>query len=206
MKSEMMNGSASPIGKPLVDYPDDDEDEAMDSKTITSQAPLTPDSSKDGSSPEAKPTPEKTLQPSPDIKAAGESEVQAPPERLAEKRRRQDDDEDDELGKLSGGPKRRNSSTSSTSSLASQGSLRRKKGFLRSKQAGAESTATLPSNSNADTENHVEGRKPRKIAISLTNATNKAEQENKHTGNTKVQNKSPASSPASAAAKEPQQG
>jgi protein phosphatase-4 regulatory subunit 3 len=184
MKSEMMNGSASPISKPLVDYPDDDEDEAMESKGMTpSQTPLTPDSNKDGSSPEAKAAPEKKLQPSPDIKAAGESEVQAPPERLTEKRRRQDDDEDDELGKLTGGPKRRNSS-SSASSLASQGSLRRKKGFLRSKQA-ADSTNV---SSNADTENHVEGRKPRKIAISLSNATNKAEEKS----NAKVQNKSPA--------------
>lgn len=184
MKSEMMNGSASPISKPLVDYPDDDEDEAMESKGMTtSQTPLTPESNKDASSPEAKAAPEKKLQPSPDIKAAGESEVQAPPERLTEKRRRQDDDEDDELGKLTGGPKRRNSS-SSASSLASQGSLRRKKGFLRSKQA-ADSTTTA---NNADTENHVEGRKPRKIAISLSNATNKAEEKS----NVKGPNKSPA--------------
>lgn len=163
MKAELMNGGASPLSKPLVDYPDDDEDEVMDNKaTPTPQTPLTPDSSKETS-------PEKRLQPSPDIKSATEPELQQPPERVTEKRRRQeDDDDDDELGKLSGGPKRRNSS-SSASSLASQGSLRRKKGFLRSKQA-AEHTPLL---SNADAENLAEGRKPRKIAISLSNVTNK---------------------------------
>ncbi|KAK5444381.1 Platinum sensitivity protein [Exophiala xenobiotica] len=165
IKSDMMNGAASPISKPLVDYPDDDEDENMDAKVVTPQTPLTPESAKEGSSPESKTDSEKKLQPSPDIK---EPELQHPPERVPEKRRRQEDDDEDELGKLSGGPKRRNSS-SSASSLASSGSLKRKKGFLRSKQAADQST--LPSN--ADTENHVEGRKPRKIAISLSNSTNK---------------------------------
>lgn len=175
MKNEMMNGGASPIGKPLVDYPDDDEDESMDSKTEPTPAtPLTPDSGKDASSPEARPTPEKKLQPSPEIKSATETELQHPPERVTEKRRRQEEDDEDELGKLSGGPKRRNS-TSSGSSLASQGSLRRKKGFLRSKQAASDGPAAL-SMSNADTENHVEGRKPRKIAISLSNVTNKSDE------------------------------
>lgn len=179
MKSEIMNGSASPLAKPLVDYPDDDEDEAMDSKNdATPTTPLTPDSGKDVSSPESRATPEKKLQPSPEIKSSTESEVQQPPERVTEKRRRQEDDDDDELGKLSSGPKRRNSA-SSASSLASQGSLRRKKGFLRSKQAvagaGAGSdVATLPS-SNAGSENHVDGRKPRKIAISLGNVTNRSD-------------------------------
>ena len=171
MKAEMMNGGASPIGKPLVDYPDDDEDESMENKAdATPTTPLTPESVKDGSSPEAR-TPEKKLQPSPEIKSAAESELQQPPERVTEKRRRQEDDDEDELGKLSGGPKRRNS-TSSASSLSSQGSLRRRKGYLRSKQAANEN-ANPASTNNVDIENHVEGRKPRKIAISLSNVTNK---------------------------------
>ncbi|KIX02050.1 uncharacterized protein Z518_07989 [Rhinocladiella mackenziei CBS 650.93] len=169
MKSEITNGSASPLSKPLVDYPDDDEDEAMDNKDAAPpQTPLTPDSGGETSSPESRSTAEKKLQPSPEIKTVTEPEPQPPPERVTEKRRRQEDDDDDELGKLSGGPKRRNS-TSSTSGLASQSSLRRKKGFLRSKQA----TETAPLSSNRDTENHVEGRKPRKIAISLSNVANK---------------------------------
>lgn len=183
-KTEMMNGSASPLSKPLVDYPDDDEDEPMDSKAIdtTPQTPLTPESVMEASSVEARATPEKKLQPSPEIKSAADVEVPQPPERVTEKRRRQEDDEDDELGKLSGGPKRRNSATSN-SSLASQGSLRRKKGFLRSKQTG--DSATL--SSNVDTENHVEGRKPRKIAISLSSVTNNSDESPPPT--TKMQNK-----------------
>ncbi|KIV80307.1 hypothetical protein PV11_07818 [Exophiala sideris] len=191
MKSEMMNGSASPITKPLVDYPDDDEDENMDSKGLsTPQTPMTPESGKETSIPDHRATPEKKLQPSPEIKSSAESDLQNPPERLTEKRRRQDDDDEDELGKLSGGPKRRNS-TSSASSLASSGSLRRKKGFLRSKQAADHSA--LPSN--VDRENHVEGRKPRKIAISLANVTNKpddsptnAKSQSKKANSTKEQN------------------
>ena len=132
----MMNGGASPIGKPLVDYPDDDEDELMEPKADRTPAtPLTPESSKDASSPEPRPTPEKKLEPSPDIKSVAETELQYPPERMAEKRRRQEDDDEDELGKLSNGPKRR-SSTSSASSLSSQSSLRRKRGFLAIETGG----------------------------------------------------------------------
>ncbi|EXJ94994.1 hypothetical protein A1O1_00112 [Capronia coronata CBS 617.96] len=172
IKAEIMNGGASPLSKPLVDYPDDDEDETMDIKTAaTPQTPLTPDSGKETSPPDSRTAAERKLQPSPDIKSSSESELQHPPERVTEKRRRQeDDDDDDELGKLSGGPKRRNS-TSSASSLTSQGSLRRKKGFLRSKRASDNATLS----SNTDTGNHAEGRKPRKIAISLSNLTNKEE-------------------------------
>ncbi|KIW45480.1 uncharacterized protein PV06_03871 [Exophiala oligosperma] len=167
MKSEMMNGGASNMGKPLVDYPDDEDDENMDAKVATPQTPLTPESSKEVSPPEPRAISDKKLQPSPEIK---ETELQHPPERLTEKRRRQEDEDEDELGKLTGGPKRRNSSSSATS-LGSSGSLKRKKGFLRSKQAVDQ---TLLS-SNTDTENHVEGRKPRKIAISLSNAANKSD-------------------------------
>ncbi|OAL26495.1 hypothetical protein AYO20_10064 [Fonsecaea nubica] len=187
IKAEMMNGSVSPVNKPLVDYPDDDEDDAMEAKAdATPHTPLTPDSNKDVSSPEPKAAPEKKLQPSPEIKSIAESELQQAPERMTEKRRRQEDDDDDELGKLSGGPKRRNSASSS-SSLSSQGALRRKKGFLRSKQASGENSPL--STSNTETENHVEGRKPRKIAISLSNATNKPDDTPPTTTNVKLQNK-----------------
>ncbi|KIW16335.1 hypothetical protein PV08_06386 [Exophiala spinifera] len=167
MKSEMMNGAASPISKPLVDYPDDEDDENTDTKSATPQTPPTPESSKDVSSPENRAISDKKLQPSPEMK---ETELQHPPERLIEKRRRQEDDEEDELGKLTGGPKRRNSSSSATS-LGSSGSLKRKKGFLRSKQAADRSVLS----SNDDSENHVEARKTRKIAISLSNAANKSD-------------------------------
>ncbi|KIV88156.1 hypothetical protein PV10_09080 [Exophiala mesophila] len=182
MKSEVMNGGASPISKPLVDYPDDDEDESMESKaTAAEDTSQISESGNAVSSLEDKSTSTKSLEPSPEIKSAAETDSQAPPERLAEKRRRQDDDDDDELGKLSSGSKRRNSA-SSASSLASQGSLRRKKGFLRSKPA---SDNTPAAGNNADTDNHVEGRKSRKIAISLSNATNKGEDKTKGKGTPK---------------------
>ena len=157
------------VSKPklLVDYPDDDEDELMDAKsTYTPQTPLTPESEKENS-PNSRPTLEKRLQPSPDIKSAAESELQHPPERLTEKRRRQEDEEEDELGKLSTGTKRRNSS-SSNSSLASLGSVKRKKSFLRSKQADD----PHPVAPRHDNENHVDVKRPRKIAISLPNTPN----------------------------------
>jgi protein phosphatase 4 regulatory subunit 3 len=184
MKSEMLNGAASPVGKPLVDYPDDDEDEPMNgakNDQPTPTTPLTPDTSS-SPTPEDKPnTPEKTLQPSPEIKSSADTELLQnvpPPERLAEKRRRQEDEDEDELGKLSqSGPKRRNSTSSNSSttpSLASSRSLRRQKGFLRSKQAGQNSENTPPHSQAKDVEeNHVEGKKAKKIAIALSGATNK---------------------------------
>jgi protein phosphatase 4 regulatory subunit 3 len=125
-------------GKPLVDYPDD-EDDTLDLKPssgplFTPQTPGTPESmksEKDVSSPETTgrgvlPR----LQPSPDI-----------PEKILEKRRREVDEfEDDELSKLTSGVKRRNSTSSSHSNSGNGGSdataslgLRRRKSFLRSR-------------------------------------------------------------------------
>ncbi|KAK6372208.1 Platinum sensitivity protein [Lithohypha guttulata] len=153
MRSSMVNGGASPVQKPLVDYPyEEDDDDIGDAKheagVATPRTPPTPESDKD-STIETRNTGRK-LQPSPDIK-----EDQSPPERIAEKRRRQEGDDEDELDKIS--IKRRNS-TSSNSSLASNSSLRRKKGFLRSKQADFSSSP----------EEHTDTKKPRKLAISLT--------------------------------------
>lgn len=179
---EDVNGD-SPANRPLVDYPDDDDDEdelLMDHTPFgltpvedllpgakprkTPQTPLTPDSETD-EPPDAKSTAiekePRQLQPSPDIRSASDpvSELQHPPERIAEKRRRQEDeDEEDELGKLSTGVKRRNSSSGSSASsiLSSSGgntsvasaaaaaaggptqSIKRKKSFLRSKQTRPE--------------------------------------------------------------------
>lgn len=153
-RKDMVNGSDVPANKPLVDYPDDDDDVddlLMDPKPETTpQTPLTPES-EPGDSPDAKGvTTEKQLQaqrqlqPSPEIRSTADAtnELQHPPERLAEKRRRQEDEEEDELGKLSTGVKRRNSSSgSSTNSLLSQGSgVKRKKSFLRSKQTSLNAT------------------------------------------------------------------
>lgn len=173
LRSDMVNGSASPAAKPLVDYPDDDDDENMEMKSA--RRPITPESEKENSSPESKTTPERRLQPSPDIKSAADAaQQQHPPERLSEKRRREEDEEDDELGKLSTGIKRRSSitSNSSTSSLASAGTLRRRKSFLRSKQAPDSISA---SSSPPEEQHPAEGKKGKKIAITLSNPSLKSQ-------------------------------
>ncbi|KAL8921804.1 MAG: hypothetical protein Q9208_005561 [Pyrenodesmia sp. 3 TL-2023] len=111
------NGT-SPLGKSLVDYPDDEE-EATDARArVTDRQPI-----------------EKLNAQAVDDNATSALPVvnAQPPERLSEKRRREEDDEEDELGKLSTS-KRRSSSVSSTSSGISIGSnssnvLRRKKPF-----------------------------------------------------------------------------
>ncbi|ETN46503.1 uncharacterized protein HMPREF1541_00688 [Cyphellophora europaea CBS 101466] len=186
---DVVNGTTSPVNKPLVDYPDDDDDVddlLMDPKpVVTPQTPLTPES-ESGDSPDAKgltPDKQRQLQPSPDIRSSTDpaSELQHPPERIAEKRRRQEDEEEDELGKLSTGVKRRNSSSaSSASSLLSQGTgMKRKKSFLRSKQATLNTGEPnqVPTKGTAG-ENQDEPdaslkRSPR-IKVSLSNQSTKA--------------------------------
>jgi protein phosphatase-4 regulatory subunit 3 len=129
------NGT-SPITKPLVDYPDDDDD-AMDT-------------SKPEQSPHHKDPPTDENPTNPDLQAAHSPRPTTtttlpsttPPERLSEKRRREEDEED-ELGKLSH-TKRRSSSTSSLGSATSPTStstnptgntLRRKKSFTTAKDS-----------------------------------------------------------------------
>ncbi|TVY24469.1 Uncharacterized protein LHYA1_G007242 [Lachnellula hyalina] len=102
-----ING-ASPISKPLVDYPSDEENDIMDTDAGAVEA--------------------KTPQASPSKHRYNRSPISAvpsPPERLSEKRRREEDEED-EIGKLSQ-PKRRNSSSSVESNTSNM--LRRKKSF-----------------------------------------------------------------------------
>lgn len=182
LRAEIPNGNASPLAKPLVDYPDDDDEDSMDSSKGI-QTPLTPESEKENSSPEqAKTTPpERKLQPSPEITSAADSQLQQPPERLSEKRRREEDEEDDEMVKLSTGIKRRNSSasTSSTPSLASIGSLRRKKSYLRSKQApDTITTSASPPEGPEKKPAHEGGKKTKKIAITLNHSSAKPTDDN----------------------------
>ncbi|KAJ5463093.1 hypothetical protein N7475_008037 [Penicillium sp. IBT 31633x] len=99
------NESTSAV-KPLVDYPDDDDEDIMDTKPEGAQQ-----------QPVASPTESST-----EVPASTLAQTPPAPERLAEKRRREEED-DDELTKLSAGPKRRNS----TSSNSSSGLLNRKK-------------------------------------------------------------------------------
>jgi len=106
------NGASPLLNKSLVDYPDDDLSDPMD----TSPPPPKPYKLSSAPPDESSPSPKPSLNPS----------AHSPPERLSEKRRRQEDaDDDDALVKLSQ-PKRR---TSSLSSGSSNGVLRRKKAF-----------------------------------------------------------------------------
>ncbi|EAW12839.1 SMEK family protein [Aspergillus clavatus NRRL 1] len=142
------NGAASPPVKPLVDYPDDDEDEdAMDTKPESEQAPQEEETHSE-SSLETASTP---------VLLA----IQTPPERLSEKRRREEED-DDELVKLTSGPKRR-SSVSSNSSSASL--FRRKRGMSVGTLSATDkgSAQNLPSSGGASAA-------PKRIAINIGSA------------------------------------
>jgi protein phosphatase 4 regulatory subunit 3 len=211
LPTDLVNGDTSPSNRPLVDYPDDDDDDTddllVDNKpVITPQTPLTPESESEDSPDSKSATSEKQptqrqLQPSPEIRSTADSatDLQHPPERLAEKRRRQEDDEEDELGKLSTGVKRRNSSSGGSSSgLMSQGSsVRRKKGFLRSKQSIAPAGEGLPlavkspeGAADAEAEPVPDENTPRsksqKIKVSLTGLASKAAQRNAGTEKAKA--------------------
>jgi protein phosphatase-4 regulatory subunit 3 len=106
-----MSNGASPL-KPLVDYPEDEDDENMDSASNEQ---------------ESADRPQETIETQSPPQQASVDSAPPPPERLSEKRRRQEDDED-ELTKLSSHPKRRSSigSTGNTTSNVSQ-ALRRKR-------------------------------------------------------------------------------
>ena len=146
----MMNGS-SPAMKPLVDYPDDDE-EAMDTRSESATV-LTPSTTAS----EGERTPGSDTS---DTANPLSRIPQTPPERLSEKRRREEDEED-ELGKLSSQIKRRSSSASSVGSPTSttgnvsnsSNLLRRKKSFSSNKDAptGKKIAISLTVKSSGDT-------------------------------------------------------
>lgn len=103
--------SNSPIGKPLVDYADDEEEEDEISSPMRPAASnlssdtLAVENNTPDSSPTLPSTHSSTSPPTPPTSTAVK-----PPPSIAEKRRRQDEDDEDELGKLSTSAKRRNSS------------------------------------------------------------------------------------------------
>ncbi|EAW18004.1 SMEK family protein [Aspergillus fischeri NRRL 181] len=168
------NGAASPVVKPLVDYPDDDEDEnAMDTKPeaddLQAQQTLEEEDVTADISLETQSTPVSLS-------------IQTPPERLSEKRRREEED-DDELVKLTSGPKRRSSTSSSSGSA---GLLRRKRGM---------SIGTLSTAEKGTTQNlsgGLSGAAPKRIAINLgpaikpaTSETESNDSTSSHTSNEK---------------------
>lgn len=164
----LSNGVASsPLLKSLVDYPDDEEDDLIDSSSSSpfkprhhTQQPILPSSpSPSESGPRLAPSPILTTPP--------------PHETLREKRRReQDDDDEDELGKLSSmgnhHHKRRNpnsssgasnnnpsihnkdsSSSNSTGSTSNSSTLRHKKAFGASSKTADTSTFTSTASSSS---------------------------------------------------------
>lgn len=138
------NGSASPMNKSLVDYPDDDDEDAMDTKP---EEDFDPEHAQKQTADRSVETPETPSSP------AGQT---PPPERLSEKRRREEEDDDDELGKLSAGPKRR----SSVSSKEGSGILNRKKTLSIGPIGSGEKGASILSSVTA-------GTAPKRIAINL---------------------------------------
>lgn len=106
-----LNGTTSPV-RPLVDYPDDDED-AMDTSP---DAPATavPHDVIDGTAGEHSRA-AKSAVPA----ALAAPATQTPPESIAEKRKREASEDEDELGKLSTQPLKRRGSSSSNSSVGS---------------------------------------------------------------------------------------
>ena len=134
-----VNG-ASPLSKPLVDYPSDEENENIEAEISIAILPS------NGNTPESSSSKDTESE---GVLTPNSSTALSPPERLSEKRRREEDEED-ELGKLSH-HKRRNSSSSAGPSANSV--LRRKKSFTNGGHGG-------PGN----------GGKPGKIAISISPA------------------------------------
>jgi protein phosphatase-4 regulatory subunit 3 len=118
-----ING-ASPV-RPLVNYPDDDEEALEDDIDIlASSAPsATPRTLTTGTQTQTSPTTPKS--------AAG-----SPPERLSEKRRREEDEEDELLASISSSGSKRRASLTSNSSTGSLRSLRRKSPNIASKDSG----------------------------------------------------------------------
>jgi len=116
-----MNG-ASPV-RPLVNYPDDDADDA-DMDDLATDMPASAHKMSTTQLPEGSTSPNST--------SAG-----SPPERISEKRRREEDEEDELLASIStsAGPKRR-ASTSSNASSGSLRSLRRKSPNVNSGKDG----------------------------------------------------------------------
>lgn len=158
------NGSVSPNAKPLVDYPDDDDDEGMGMKaepdSTAQRNPLQSKTNQAG--PEAGPAPEVTMSP---VSPLG---GRPPPERLSEKRRREEDEDEDELVKLSSGPKRRSSSVGVVPGGGGVGFLGRRKSVTAgtastSPSSGSEKghSPVVPSSPKA------KGTRGRQIAISF---------------------------------------
>lgn len=112
------NGHASPA-KPLVDYPDDDDEDLMD---VLASSPDPIARKEKISTPEQNTADSRGRNRNPVPVDGSPGTQQSPPESIAMKRRREEEDED-ELGKMMGsGSKRRNSSASLSGGTKNNGS------------------------------------------------------------------------------------
>ncbi|EEH17742.2 hypothetical protein PABG_00305 [Paracoccidioides brasiliensis Pb03] len=190
-----VNGSASPAVKPLVDYPDDNDDgDPMDVNVQEQQpADLLPsslDQVQTQTQPQAQqPLTETTFITTSDSSTHPQQQLQPnprlPPHRYTEKRRREEDD-DDELIKLSSGTKRRSSSLSSVGSSMGSGvsALRKKKSFSAGERLGDGDSGGDVDSSNTKLKTKAGtgggtaagggGGGPKKISINLTMSSLKA--------------------------------
>ncbi|KAF2652711.1 DUF625-domain-containing protein [Lophiostoma macrostomum CBS 122681] len=115
-----MNG-ASPV-RPLVNYPDDENDEDELDILATSAPSASPHTSSQATQ----------TQESPTTSPLSKANATSPPERISEKRRREEDEEDELLASLSTTGVKRRASTSSNASTGSFKSLRHRKNSISS--------------------------------------------------------------------------
>ena len=143
-----LTNRASPI-RPLVAYPDDEEDGVEATSSSPSQRLANQENQAPTPSPErAELEPSRGRNRTP-VALSGSPGVQSPPERPSEKRRREED-EDDDLGKIASGvtaTKRRNSVSSNTSATS------------KSSGAGGESNGAGPTTPVKDTNGPALRRK-----------------------------------------------
>lgn len=130
----------------LVDYPDDDEDDAGDLMDAKAESM--------GVEKQEIELLERRIA---DTSSVGPRLAQAPPEKISEKRRRDEDDQD-ELGRLAqNGPKRRSSSASSNASM-----------YLRRRRSSVD--RGMKNSANNEISNAATNTGPKKIAINLSSA------------------------------------
>jgi protein phosphatase-4 regulatory subunit 3 len=189
-KVNLPNG-ASPM-RPLVSYPDD-EDDTMDilasspdqfkDKKRSSSEPTSADAVQDGAEIDSPQEPHRGRDRKPRPLDGSPGVQPSPPESVVSKRRREDDEEDDELGKLmsgSSGVKRRNSSAATVSSRLGDASLNEQPNASHADSTsptnGIGGTQMLRRKGSLKTKN--QGNVNR-FAIKNVNVAPKPEQENK---------------------------
>jgi protein phosphatase-4 regulatory subunit 3 len=117
--ARLPNGHASPL-KPLVDYPDDDDEDSMDDILASSPDPVARE--KKPIHPADPADSQRGRNRTPVAVDGSPGAQQSPPESVATKRRREEGD-DDELDKMMGGNNKRRNSSASLRSVASENKI-----------------------------------------------------------------------------------